>query len=269
MVISNLSRVVSLGASRSTCGGRCVVGSGNKQWSVEEKIAVSSVRNWAKFSWWPVITIEGGTFRSTSLSTDDTPQLIELYYTSKHLDTLSLRCAMMALYRTYIRHVTRHGITGRVELSCFLSCFVCVDARSLRKIRCYSSTPCVWPRVPVTPVEQHLSPSPWPSACLACSMLVFFRVWRERFPYRSALAWTVFHVPMRQIRRFVSDIQHRAPSTYYKKWKHTPASCEIEDFVETHLLQAVCDTPIARITSYIIAFPSTAVRFGPPQKRAS
>ena len=30
------------------------------------------------------------------------------------------------------------------------------------------------------------------------------------------------------------------------------SSCEIEDFVETHLsLQAVCDTPIARITSCV------------------
>ena len=30
------------------------------------------------------------------------------------------------------------------------------------------------------------------------------------------------------------------------------SSCEIEDFVETHLsLQAVCDTPISRITSVV------------------
>ena len=32
----------------------------------------------------------------------------------------------------------------------------------------------------------------------------------------------------------------------------THSSCEIEDFVETHIyLQAVCDTPIARITGCV------------------
>ena len=30
---------------------------------------------------------------------------------------------------------------------------------------------------------------------------------------------------------------------------YTPYSCEMEDFVETRMLQAVCDTPIARIAS--------------------
>ena len=29
------------------------------------------------------------------------------------------------------------------------------------------------------------------------------------------------------------------------------SSCEIEDFVETHLVQSVCDTPNARITSCV------------------
>ena len=30
------------------------------------------------------------------------------------------------------------------------------------------------------------------------------------------------------------------------------SSCEIEDFVQTHLVQAVCDTPIARITGCVL-----------------
>ena len=32
----------------------------------------------------------------------------------------------------------------------------------------------------------------------------------------------------------------------------THSSCEIEDFVETRILQAVCDTPIARVTGCVL-----------------
>ena len=40
-------------------------------------------------------------------------------------------------------------------------------------------------------------------------------------------------------------------SAYIVKIKIHSSCCEIEYFVETHLLQAVCDTPIARITGCV------------------
>ena len=43
---------------------------------------------------------------------------------------------------------------------------------------------------------------------------------------------------------------YQVSEVYYKNKKHS--SCEIEDFVETHLCKlSVCDTPIARITGCV------------------
>ena len=46
----------------------------------------------------------------------------------------------------------------------------------------------------------------------------------------------------------------RKTTTYFEVYIKTikiNSSGEIENFVETHLLQAVCDTPIARITGCV------------------